>query len=104
MINDEIITREKLLQYDEVIGIETWEEVAKIVDTTILGEMDWYLIDGLMNDYLLCTHVEESKPFLEDMEKIGLDSQEIFFKQALNATRDFFENILALKSQKQLQK
>ena len=36
MINDEIITREKLLQYDEVIGIETWEVVAKILDTTIL--------------------------------------------------------------------
>ena len=22
--------------------------------------MDWYLIDGLMNDYLLCTHVEDA--------------------------------------------
>ena len=73
MINDEIITREKLIQYDEVIGIETWEEVAKIVDTNILGEMDWYLLDGLMNDYLLCSRVEESKPFLEGVENTILE-------------------------------
>ena len=88
MINDEIITREKLIQYDEVIGIETWEEVAKIVDTNILGEMDWYLIDGLMNDYLLSSRVEESKPFLEDVEDaimeccIDYPTADIFYRMA----------------------
>ncbi len=84
MINDEIITRKKLIEYDEIIGIETWEEVAKIVDTNILREMDWYLIDGLWNDYLLCSRVEESKPFLEDVENAILECCDDY------ATADWF--------------
>lgn len=74
MVNDEIITIKKLIQFDAVIGLETWEEVANIVDTDVLGEMDWYLINGLFNDYLLCTHVEESKQFLEEVEDAISDS------------------------------
>lgn len=53
---------------------------------------DFHYSDFLYDDDTPYTIMHESKPFLEDMEKIGLDSQEIFFKQALNATRDFFEN------------
>ncbi|WP_435523776.1 hypothetical protein, partial [Chryseobacterium indoltheticum] len=34
----------------------------------------------------------ESKPFLETMENIGLDSESIFFKEALRATRPLFGN------------
>lgn len=38
------------------------------------------------------TIMHESKSFLESMEKIGLDSKNIFFKEALRATRPFFGN------------
>lgn len=36
--------------------------------------------------------MHESKSFLETMENIGKDSENIFFKEALRATRPFFGN------------
>lgn len=60
-INDEIITSEKLLQYDRVSHLETWEQSKRFVDTSILGEMDWYLIDGIITDYLFVEGKEAKK-------------------------------------------
>jgi hypothetical protein len=46
--------------------------------------MDWYLIDGFMNDYLLCSRVEESKSFLEEVENAILECCDDY------ATADWF--------------
>jgi len=60
-INGEIITSEKLLQYDRVSHLETWEQSKRFVDTSILGEMDWYIIDGIITDYLYVKGKEAKK-------------------------------------------
>lgn len=61
-INDEIITADKLFQYERVAHLGTWEESKRFVNTLILGEMDWYLIDGIITDYLSVTG-KEAKQF-----------------------------------------
>lgn len=53
---------------------------------------DFYYSDFLYDDVTPYTIMHESKSFLESMEIIGLDSETIFFKEALKATRDFFGN------------
>jgi len=72
MTNNDTITKEKLQQYEQVLELETWEEVRVKVDIDILGEMDWYLIDGLMDDYLLVTQVKESKSQAGDVKQLLL--------------------------------
>lgn len=72
MTNNDIITKENLQQYKQVLELETWEEVRIKADINILGEMDWYLIDGLMDDYLLVTQEKESKSQSGDVEQLLL--------------------------------
>ncbi len=54
---------------------------------------DFYYTDFMYNEKIPYTIMHESKSFLETMENIGLDSQNIFFKQALRATRPLFGNV-----------
>ena len=73
-----------MLVYEMVVDADTWEEAQSKVGDSI-SEDDWYLLDGLMSDYLLCTTVEESKPFLKDVEN-GLkehltEDAEVYFRQ-----------------------
>ena len=56
MTNNDIITKPKLIQYQQILELQTWQEVKPKVNTSILGEMDWYLIKGLVNDYLYATN------------------------------------------------
>lgn len=53
---------------------------------------DFYYNDFLYDDETPYTIMHESKSFLETMENIKKDSQNIFFKEALRATRPFFGN------------
>ncbi|KMQ67173.1 hypothetical protein ACM39_15485 [Chryseobacterium sp. FH2] len=53
---------------------------------------DFYYSDFLYDDETPYTIMHESKPFLETMENIGLDSENIFFKEALRTTRTLFGN------------
>lgn len=53
---------------------------------------DFYYSDFLYDENTPYTIMHESKPFLETMENIGLDSENIFFKEALRATRPLFGN------------
>lgn len=53
---------------------------------------DFYFSDFMFDDKTPYTIMHESKGFLEAMENINLDSENIFFKQALRATRPFFGN------------
>lgn len=53
---------------------------------------DFYYSDFLYDEDTPYTIIHESKPFLETMENIGKDSENIFFKEALRATRPFFGN------------
>lgn len=54
---------------------------------------DFYYSDFLYNDETPYTIMHESKSFLESMENIGLDSENIFFKEALRATRPLLGNM-----------
>lgn len=73
MINNDIITKDKLNQYKRVLFIETWDEVIDKIDINILGEMDWYLIDGLMDDYLMTRDLEESEQYSGDVKRALLE-------------------------------
>ncbi|WP_300668854.1 DUF6492 family protein [Soonwooa sp.] len=53
---------------------------------------DFYYSDFLYDDDTPYTIMHESKSFLETMENIGKDSDKIFFKEALKATRPLFGN------------
>lgn len=53
---------------------------------------DFFYSDFLFDDETPYTIMHESKAFLEDMENIGKDSENIFFKEALRATRPLFGN------------
>ncbi|MGH1519648.1 DUF6492 family protein [Chryseobacterium sp. JK1] len=53
---------------------------------------DFYYSDFLYDDHTPYTIMHESKAFLETMENIGMDSDTMFFKEALRATRPFFGN------------
>lgn len=53
---------------------------------------DFYYSDFMYDDKTPYTIMHESKSFLEKMENIGIDSEKIFFKEALRATRPFFGN------------
>ena len=53
---------------------------------------DFYYSDFMYNDNTPYTIMHESKGFLETMENIGLDSEKIFFKEALRFTRPLFGN------------
>jgi hypothetical protein len=67
--NNDIITREKLYQYDKASHLETWEEASRSIDTLVLGEMDWYLIGGIINDYLFVTGKQAEK-FEKTLSKV----------------------------------
>ncbi len=53
---------------------------------------DFYYADFMYDDKTPYTIMHESKSFLEGVENIGLDSENIFFKEALRATRPLFGN------------
>lgn len=53
---------------------------------------NFYYDDFLYDDDTPYTIMHESKSFLEAMNQIGLDSENIFFKNALRATRPLFGN------------
>ncbi|KAA0129133.1 hypothetical protein FY557_06095 [Chryseobacterium sp. SN22] len=53
---------------------------------------DFHYSDFLYDESTPYTIMHESKPFLETMENIQLDSENIFFKEALRATRPLFGN------------
>lgn len=53
---------------------------------------DFYYDDFLYDEDTPYTIMHESKNFLETMENIGKDSNKIFFKEALKATRPLFGN------------
>ncbi|WP_294315658.1 DUF6492 family protein [uncultured Chryseobacterium sp.] len=53
---------------------------------------NFYYSDFMYDESTPYTIMHESKPFLETMENIGLDSENIFFKEALRATRPLFGN------------
>lgn len=63
-INDNIITQQKLIEFERVSHFHTWEESNRFLDTFILGETDWYLLDGLFTDYLQVIHSD--KKYLKD--------------------------------------
>jgi hypothetical protein len=48
---------------------------------------NFYLSDFIYSDNIPYTIMHESKSFLETMERIDMDTETIFFKQALQATR-----------------
>lgn len=82
-INDDIITKQKLIEFEKVSHFDTWEESEQFVDLSILGEMDWYLIDGLLNDYLKVMHGKKIylNDFLLHLEDSCDDDETInFFK------------------------
>ncbi|MBV6878435.1 DUF6492 family protein [Epilithonimonas ginsengisoli] len=53
---------------------------------------NFYYSDFMYNESTPYTIMHESKGFLETMENIGIDSENIFFKEALRITRPFFGN------------
>ncbi|MCA0349530.1 MAG: hypothetical protein LCH35_09745 [Bacteroidetes bacterium] len=81
-INGEIITSEKLLQYDRVSHLETWEQSKRFVDTSILGEMDWYIIDGIITDYLYVKG-KEAKKFEKILKEVCDNEKTISFLKEL---------------------
>lgn len=53
---------------------------------------DFRITDFIYDDATPYTIMHESKSFLEMVENIGMNSETIFFKQALDATRKLFGN------------
>lgn len=86
-INDEIITIAKLKEFDKVSHFDTWEESKRFVNTSVLGEMDWYLIDGIMRDYLFSTG-KEARKFEKVLKEVCNSSETIHY---LKEIADEFE-------------
>ncbi|PDS21793.1 hypothetical protein B0A77_15080, partial [Flavobacterium branchiophilum] len=45
--------------------MNNWEESEQIINKSILGEMDWYLVDGYLWDYIKLKQ-KKSKKHLND--------------------------------------
>lgn len=64
-INDEILTKQKLIEFEKVAHLNDWEESEQIINKRILGEIDWYLLDGYLWDYIKLKQ-KKSKKRLND--------------------------------------
>lgn len=62
------------------------------IDSDSVFIRDFYYSDFLFDDDTPYTIMHESKDLMEFSEKIGMDSEEIFFKRTLRDTRPFFGN------------
>ncbi|MEE6127295.1 DUF6492 family protein [Chryseobacterium arthrosphaerae] len=83
-------------RYQQIIKVNVYRlgicENYLCVDADSEFIRDFYYSDFMYDDKTPYTIMHESKSFLETMENIGIDSEKIFFKEALRATRPFFGN------------
>jgi len=62
------------------------------IDSDSVFIRDFYYSDFMYDDATPYTVMQESKDLLEMTERLGMDSETIFFKRALRDTRPFFGN------------
>jgi hypothetical protein len=90
-------TIEEGWRYQQIIKCNVYKlnicENYVAIDSDSIFIKDFHVSDFMYDENTPYTIMQESKDLLEMTERLGMDSQNLFFKRALRDTRPFFGNI-----------